>query len=122
MTGGATRPGGRSAVAGFLILMTFAFFGFVQVDQQADRGKEANRESCERINVIRENQGQVLLDQIEQTDRTLRRGLGPIERWRPDIERSQRLRRRAVRQLAVSVEDFPVKGRRFSIDCERAYP
>lgn len=113
---------GRSSIAGFLILMTFAFFGFVAVDRQADKATEADRTSCERTNVLRENQARVLIDQVRQTDRSLGSSLGAFERFRKEIEEGQKLRRHALRRLRMSVKDFPVADRPYAINCSRAHP
>lgn len=120
---GLTGPrGGRSAVIGFLILMTFAFFGFVAVDREADRAKEADRRGCEDQNVIRENQARALIDQIRSTERTLKGSLGALERFRKEAEDGLALRRRAVRRLRRSVSDYPARGRPYAISCAAAYP
>lgn len=120
---GLTGPrGGRSAVVGFLILMTFAFFGFVAVDREADRAKEADRAGCEAQNVIRINQGRALIDQIRSSERTLKGNLGALERFRKEAVASLELRKQAVRRLDRSVAAQPADGRRFAIDCAAAYP
>lgn len=119
---GATGPRARYGAAGFLILMTFSFFGFVQVDREAERALNADREGCERVNVLRENQAKVLLDQIAQTNVVLSGPLGELERFRESTLESQRLRRAALRRLRASVREHPKLGRPYAIDCSDAFP
>ena len=126
---GATGPRARYGAAGFLILMTFTFFGFVQVDREAARSDreakralQADREGCERMNILRENQAQVLRDQIAQTEVVLNGPLGALERFRASALESQRLRSAALRRLRASVRDHPVETRPYAVSCKDAFP
>jgi hypothetical protein len=126
---GSPGPRGRNAAAGFLILLTFCFFGFVRVDQQTDKVEEltnqtimALRDGCKGLNVIRDNQGRALEDQITSNERTIKGDLGPLERFRDEVEASLKLRKEAATQLRRSVREHPVKGEPFHIDCAKAYP
>ena len=131
--GSATGPrGGRGAVVGYLVLLVFVFIAFVVVYAEAERAKMADRQSCERVNVLRENQAAALKDQIKQTEATLKRSLGPLEAFREQAEEGLRLRRNALSRLRASVRDHPVKPRQtpsgrlatrpYAISCVDAYP
>lgn len=114
--------GGRNAAAGFLILMTFSFMGFVRVDQAGKERTKADREGCERQNEIRVNQAAVLRDEITQSELVLKTGLGPLENLREQIEANNEIRRARLRNLRESVSEHPVPGKPYRIDCADAYP
>ncbi len=134
-TGPQGRPG-RNAAAGFLILMTFCFMGFVRVDQQTEKLDQqadqiqalarksvfAAREGCRRLNVIRENQGQALEEEIEQSERSLRGKLGALESFRTQVEEGLAKRKAQRQSLWDSVKDLPVPKKPYWTDCVRAYP
>jgi len=129
---GAQGPRGRYGAAGFLILMTFCFAGFLAVDRQGARSVQADRDGCEDVNVLRVNQARNYLADIRQTERALRGELGPLRQFRGQAQRGVTRRKDSLRRLRESVQEHPLQGkaallyprdeRRYRIDCVRAYP
>lgn len=104
----------------------------VLVIRQADATTGALREECERVNVLRVNQGRGFRDQIRQTQRALAGDLGVLEPFRPQVEAGLALREYSLRRLRVSVRDHRLGGRAalkyreedrpYRVDCVEAYP
>lgn len=111
------------------VLLFGIVFGFAQTEsQQQDTERvarsvvEANREGCEQANVLRRNQAQLIREQLDQTDATLRRPLGALESFRKQIEGQQQSRRDALTRLRISVALRRGKASPYEVNCETAYP
>lgn len=85
---------------------------------------ESSRAGCERLNVVRTNQGEGIREQIANTAATLAKpgGLLALEPFRAQIEAQQAQREERVNKILMSVGDHPRAGRPFETDCKSEYP
>lgn len=82
----------------------------------------AEREGCERINIVRANQADVLKEQNTITRAFIAGPLGQFEGIREQIESSIAKREIALDVLRESVKDYPDEGNPYHVNCQKAYP
>lgn len=105
-----------------VVFVLIVGFFLARTSSLANDTVDANRRGCAGLNVIRDNQGRALQDQIRQTEASLKRDLGPLEQFREQVEDGLVLRKDAVRKLRRSVLKYPVKGQPFHVNCKTAFP
>ena len=84
---------------------------------------DVQQDFCKAQNVLRDNQLDGLTEQIESTDKSLSKPLGPaLEPFREQIEESNRKRKVRVGRLKVARLGLPPQADNpFQVDCGRAY-
>lgn len=105
-----------------VLAILIAAWALTVADSAVRASTDRSRQSCERENVMRENQAGAIQEQIDQTRRNLMGDLGALEPFREQIEDSVDLRVRRLLRLQESVADHPVRDRPYAVDCEAAFP
>lgn len=113
------------------ILFAGLIFGLAQLEGQTDdvsnltdQVVQANREGCERTNVLRNNQAALIQEEFDRNEAALAKPLGPaLEPFRRSIEEAQAKRLARIQRLKDSVNHGAgVRGKPFDVDCVKAYP
>lgn len=109
--------------AWLIVITLVVFLALTQNAQQNDDIVNGARRACERHNILRDNQVFGLRAQIVQSERSLKRDLGPaLEPFREQIKDQLETRKESLHKLLVDARDAPDPDNPYLVDCKKAHP